>query len=65
MRYLALVMNYDGTPASHDRVSDSAADALKRLKVTGRRSIYFARIITFTVNMMELIRIRYPEDITQ
>ncbi len=39
MRYLALVMDYDGTLASHDRVSDSAAHALKRLKVTGRRSI--------------------------
>lgn len=39
MRYLALVTDYDGTLASHDRVSEQAARALERLRVSGRRAI--------------------------
>jgi hydroxymethylpyrimidine pyrophosphatase-like HAD family hydrolase len=39
MRYLALVTDYDGTLASDDRVSEQAAHALERLRVSGRRAI--------------------------
>ena len=39
MRYLALVTDYDGTLASQDRVSEPAAHALERLRVSGRRAI--------------------------
>jgi HAD superfamily hydrolase (TIGR01484 family) len=39
MRYLALVVDYDGTLALHDRLSDTAALALGRLRVSGRRAI--------------------------
>lgn len=39
MRYLALVADYDGTLATHDRISDDTARALERLKSSGRRVI--------------------------
>lgn len=39
MRYLALAADYDGTTARDDRLSDSAAQAIERLRVSGRRSI--------------------------
>ena len=39
MRYLALVADYDGTLATDDRLSDAAALALGRLRVSGRRAI--------------------------
>lgn len=39
MRFLALVTDYDGTVASHDRVSEKTARALERLRVSGRRAI--------------------------
>ena len=39
MRYLALVTDYDGTLASHDRVSEQTVRALERLRVSGRRAI--------------------------
>ncbi|MBL8529895.1 MAG: HAD hydrolase family protein, partial [Burkholderiales bacterium] len=39
MRYLALVADYDGTLATDDRLSDAAALALGRLRVSGRRTI--------------------------
>ncbi|HUW25904.1 MAG TPA: HAD family hydrolase [Gallionella sp.] len=39
MRYLALVMDYDGTLAAEDRVSEQAANALERLGTSGRRAI--------------------------
>ncbi len=39
MRYLALITDYDGTLAHHDRVSDETLAALGRLRSTGRRTI--------------------------
>jgi len=39
MRYLALAADYDGTTARDDQLSDSAAQAIERLRVSGRRSI--------------------------
>lgn len=39
MRYLALVSDYDGTLASHDRMSEPVQRALERLRVSGRRAI--------------------------
>ncbi|OOG21487.1 phosphoglycolate phosphatase [Thioalkalivibrio denitrificans] len=39
MRYLALAADYDGTLASHDRVSEEAMRALERLRISGRRAI--------------------------
>src|SRR5690349_4323362 len=39
MRYLALVADYDGTLACHDRVSDDAARAIERLRTSGRRAL--------------------------
>jgi hydroxymethylpyrimidine pyrophosphatase-like HAD family hydrolase len=39
MRYLALAVDYDGTAAHDDKLSDSAAQAIERLRVSGRRSI--------------------------
>ncbi|MEO8123217.1 MAG: HAD hydrolase family protein [Burkholderiales bacterium] len=39
MRYLALVSDYDGTLASHDRMSEPVQRALERLRVSGRRVI--------------------------
>ena len=39
MRYLALVADYDGTLACHDRVADETAQALERLRTSGRRAI--------------------------
>ena len=39
MRYLALVVDYDGTLATDDRVSEQTAQALERLKISGRRAI--------------------------
>jgi hydroxymethylpyrimidine pyrophosphatase-like HAD family hydrolase len=39
MRYLALAADYDGTLASHDRVSEQAIRALERLRTSGRRAI--------------------------
>ncbi len=39
MRYLALAADYDGTLASHDRVSEEAMRALERLRTSGRRAI--------------------------
>lgn len=39
MRYLALVADYDGTLAEHDRLSHTAALALKRLRISGRRAV--------------------------
>lgn len=39
MRYLALVADYDGTLATDGRLSDAAALALGRLRVSGRRAI--------------------------
>ena len=39
MRYLALVADYDGTLATHDKISDDTARALERLKASGRRVI--------------------------
>jgi len=39
MRYLALAVDYDGTAAIEDRLSDSAAAAIERLRVSGRRAV--------------------------
>jgi hydroxymethylpyrimidine pyrophosphatase-like HAD family hydrolase len=39
MRYLALVVDYDGTLASHDTVADEAVRAIERLRTSGRRAI--------------------------
>src|SRR6185436_20043110 len=39
MRYLALAVDYDGTAAIEDRLSDSAAAAIKSLRVSGRRAL--------------------------
>lgn len=39
MRYLALVTDYDGTLATHDRVSAEALRTLQRLRESGRRTI--------------------------
>ncbi len=39
MRYLALITDYDGTLAHHDRVGDEAVAALERLRASGRRAI--------------------------
>ena len=39
MRYLTLVADYDGTLADHDRISAETAQALERLRASGRRAI--------------------------
>jgi HAD superfamily hydrolase (TIGR01484 family) len=39
MRYLAFAVDYDGTAAHDDKLSDSAALAIERLRVSGRRAI--------------------------
>lgn len=39
MRYLALAVDYDGTLASHDRVSEEAIRSIERLRTSGRRTI--------------------------
>ncbi len=39
MRYLALAVDYDGTAASHDKLSDIAAAAIERLRISGRRVV--------------------------
>ena len=39
MRYLALVADYDGTLASHDKVPDETVRAIERLRTSGRRAI--------------------------
>jgi hydroxymethylpyrimidine pyrophosphatase-like HAD family hydrolase len=39
MRYLALAVDYDGTIALDDRLSETAAVALVRLRLSGRRAI--------------------------
>ena len=39
MRYLALATDYDGTLATHDRVPPHVAQALERLRTSGRRVI--------------------------
>lgn len=39
MRYLALAVDYDGTAATHDHLSDSAVGAIERLRVSGRRAV--------------------------
>jgi len=39
MRYLALAVDYDGTAATHGKLSDDARRAIERLRVSGRRSI--------------------------
>lgn len=39
MRYLALATDYDGTLASHDRVSNDVVCALQRVRASGRRTI--------------------------
>ena len=39
MRYLALAVDYDGTAASHDKLADSARQAIERLRISGRRAI--------------------------
>jgi HAD superfamily hydrolase (TIGR01484 family) len=39
MRYLALAVDFDGTAAIDDRLSDSAAAAVERLRVSGRRAV--------------------------
>jgi hydroxymethylpyrimidine pyrophosphatase-like HAD family hydrolase len=39
MRYLALAADYDGTLASHDRVSEETVRAIERLRTSGRRAI--------------------------
>jgi len=39
MRYLALAVDYDGTAAIDDRMTDSAAAAIERLRLSGRRAV--------------------------
>lgn len=39
MRYLALAVDYDGTAASNDKLSDEAALAIERLRISGRRIV--------------------------
>lgn len=39
MRYLALVADYDGTLATDGRLSEAAALALERLRISGRRAL--------------------------
>src|SRR3954463_13745647 len=39
MRYLTLVADYDGTLADNDRISEETAQALGRLRASGRRVI--------------------------
>ncbi len=37
MHYLALAAYYDGTLASHDRISEDTVRAVERLRTSGRR----------------------------
>ena len=37
MRYLALAVDYDGTAAARDTLSDAAASAIERVRISGRR----------------------------
>jgi hydroxymethylpyrimidine pyrophosphatase-like HAD family hydrolase len=39
MRYLALAVDYDGTAASEDQLSEVAALASERLRTSGRRIV--------------------------
>jgi hydroxymethylpyrimidine pyrophosphatase-like HAD family hydrolase len=39
MGHLAIAVDYDGTIATHDRISAAAAAALERLRASGRRAI--------------------------
>jgi hypothetical protein len=39
VRYLALAVDYDGTAASNDRLSEDARLAIERLRVSGRRIV--------------------------
>src|SRR5512138_207806 len=39
MRYLALAVDFDGTAASEDRLSDAAKHAIARLPASGRRAV--------------------------
>lgn len=39
MRYLALAVDYDGTLADPDRMSETTIEALERLRASGRRAI--------------------------
>jgi HAD superfamily hydrolase (TIGR01484 family) len=39
MRYLALAVDYDDTAATNDALSDSAALAIERLRISGRRAV--------------------------
>jgi HAD superfamily hydrolase (TIGR01484 family) len=39
MRYLALAVDYDGTAARADRLTDSAGLAIERLRISGRRAV--------------------------
>jgi len=39
MHYLALAADYDGTLASHDRISEDTVRAVERLRKSGRRAI--------------------------
>jgi HAD superfamily hydrolase (TIGR01484 family) len=39
MRYLALAADYDGTLAVNGRISDATAQAIERLRISGRRAI--------------------------
>ena len=39
MRYLALAVDYDGTAASNDKLSDETALAIERLRISGRRIV--------------------------
>jgi hydroxymethylpyrimidine pyrophosphatase-like HAD family hydrolase len=39
MRYHALAVDYDGTAASDDRLSNAAALAIERLRISGRRAV--------------------------
>jgi hydroxymethylpyrimidine pyrophosphatase-like HAD family hydrolase len=39
MRYLALATDFDGTAADENGLSDSAAMAIERLRISGRHAI--------------------------
>ena len=39
MRYLALAVDYEGTAATDDKISDDVPSAIDRLRSSGRRAI--------------------------
>lgn len=55
MRYLALAVDYDGTVAVDDRISDATAAAIERLRTSGRRVV-----LVTSRRLSELLQICRP-----